>query len=449
MAASPKYAWVVAVACFLGGICVITGMFMYGYNVAFIAEEFGVQVADLAIATSLYGALGTGLATVWGLIGNKLGARLTMTIGMVGLGVFLVLCGTPINQSPVTFIILYSIGGALAATLGGAITPKLIASWFAPNHRAKGMMINTLGGSGSGAVLGIVVPIIIMGQGWRGCFMTMGFVCIVCGILFFLLCRNSPESMGTHAFGYTAEEAERMSALAEASEAQISEQGNRKLLMEVVKSPITWLFGIAYIIWQFYFMGAQAFQTPAILAAGFDLVTVGLIGMFNMVCLMVSQVLFSTLSDRFLSRKAFLAGLCIICGVLQLGVPFFLSQPGVVENPTILIVYMCVIGLTTGQAAMLNTLMAEVYPVHLRGTGPGVIYTISLIGTFFGPLIAAAIVNAAGGDMFVNFYFIGICLIVSGIIYFVILPKTGGKHGDPLAEKAGLNISLVTEAEAE
>ena len=92
-------------------------------------------------------------------------------------------------------------------------------------------------------------------------------------------------------------------------------------------------------------------------------------------------------------------------------------------------------GLFFGVAPILNTLMAECFPPELRGSGPGVVSTIALVGRFFGPIIAAQCIVMAGGHTGAFTYFAGGSLLVAGILVLIILPKTGGKVGDPIGKK--------------
>ena len=436
--ATSKYAWVIAFLCFLAGVTFMTGIMMYAYNVSFIAEGLGVSVEELAMATSLFGALSTGCAFIAGMVGNKIGPRLAMGGGMLGMGILFVLIGLIVNDV-MTFIILYAFSGVFGATLTASITPKLIASWFAPNMRAKGMMINTLGGSGVGALFGIILPIFLLNFGWEGCFEIMGVVIIVFSVIFFLLCRNTPESVGTHAFGATEEQKKEYAAVAAVH------LDTKTVIKQVLKMKITWIYGISYIFWTFYFTVSNAFQTPAILACGYDITTAGFIGTCTMICLMISQALFSSLSDKFLSRKTIMGLMAIGNGAMQFGLMWILLAG--VDIP-ILIVYVCILGLITGHAALLNTMMAEVYPPSLRAVGPGVISTIAIIGTFFGPLIGAAFVGFMGGQLPYAIPFAGAMLIISGLMIFFMFPKTGGKYGDPMADKEAAEILAAKQADA-
>lgn len=170
---------------------------------------------------------------------------------------------------------------------------------------------------------------------------------------------------------------------------------------------------------------------PAVLLQKKGGTTAGLISSCLMVCIMCSQLIFSALSDRFASRKTFMGALCTIAGLLYIGLYFVLGSS---SSMAVVILWCCMIGLVNGHAALLQTVMAECYPPRLRGTGPGTIVTFTLIGTFFGPLIAAALVNMNSGYNPTAFAFAGGCLVAAGLLIWILLPKTGGKYGDPIAD---------------
>ncbi len=439
------YAWVIAGSTFLLGIGTICGTMSWGYVAPYIAEEFGTTVADIAIGTSLYGILCSGLGFLAGSLGDRFGPRIVCTVGSVGLGVFLILAGT-ISTSVIITIVLYALAGAFASACGGILMPKLIASWFAPNMRGKGMVINTLGGSISGAVLGIVAPLLIINSGWKGCFFWLGVVITICGILYFLLARDTPAKMGTVPLGSPPGTEVIVEPELTPEEKAAQKAASRMSSIRVLKMPITWIFGVMCIVWQFYFMGVNAFQTAAILEAGYDIQVAGLIGTITIGVLAVSQIVCSSLSDKF-SRKKIFGFLCVGSGIMLVVVYFVLG----LDEPNLLLLYgvFVILGCFSGNAPIMQNLYAEVYPPDLRGSGPGMIGTITLVGMFFGPLIAAAFVNMSGGVSATAILFGGISLTIAGLIAWIFFPNTGGKYGDPLAEQYNAELEKKAVAATE
>ena len=71
----------------------------------------------------------------------------------------------------------------------------------------------------------------------------------------------------------------------------------------------------------------------------------------------------------------------------------------------------------------------------MRGIGPGIVSTFSSVGRFCGPLLAALVMTALGSTQS-YLYFSGGAAIVCSLAILIMVRKTGGAYGDPLAEKA-------------
>ena len=430
---SPKYAWVIGMCCFCIGIVTMGALTAFGYTMIGMAEDFGAQLSDLAIITSLYTLFSNGLAFVAGMIADKIGPRFTIGIGMLGNGV-MILCAGVISQTLLVCVIFMCAAGAFASALIGSVMPKLISNWFAPNSRGKANMLYTMGPSISGAVFGIVLPIILMSGGWRMIFTTIAAINIILSIIFLLLCRDSPAKMGTIPFGYTEEEA---AMLQEAADAK-GTANTGAMLGTVLKYPLTWLFGISYALWMAYFATMNTYGTPSLMFIGIDTQIVGLMNSIAMVVVVFSQLFFSAMSDRFLSRKSWLSIVCF--GHVALQIIWFFVLKGIYEaggeaNVPFILTFQVIMGWFTGQGALMNTINTEVFPPSMRAIGPACVATITLLGAVFGPLIAAQIIAANGQNPIYFAFFTAPALFIGTLLIQIFVPATGGKHGDPQAIK--------------
>ncbi len=413
--------------------CVTLGcMTAFNYALVSIAEEFAITTASLAVVASVYTLLCNGFSWVAGLVANKLGPRLTITIGMIGNGGATLLVGI-VAHGLGMLIFLYALAGAFATTLVGTVMPKLISDWFAPSHRGKCNMFYTTGPTLMGTVLGIVGPILLLGYGWRSLYLALGSFVLACGVIFFLIVRDTPAKLGTHAFGYTEEEAAMLvESLKEASE-QTHNTG--AALKKILSYKMTWIFGFVYMLWIGYFATYSTYFTAGLMVSGIDPVKVGLINSVLSVVTIGSQILFCTISDYILSRKTILGIICVVHGCLQLGL-YFLLKDGVMNvSMGLIFTYMIILGIFKGQGGLMNTINCEVYPPSLRAVGPGIVATICTIGSSGGPLIGGAIIAAMGDFTLAYLLFSGPCCIVASLLLIFFVPKTGGKYGDPLAIK--------------
>lgn len=441
---TPQYAWAVAIAGLFLGIASISGSMCWGYVSPYIAEQFGLLVTDIAIGASLYNLLCGFLGFLVGILGDRFGARLLTSIACFGMGICYILAGF-FDSSSWGPVIFYGASGFFAAFIAAILLPKVIAEWFSADMRGKGMLLNVLGGTITGALMGIVCPAIILTFGWQGVFQCLGGAQIVCGIICFTLIRDTPESVGTHALGISDAEAE-AARLAKPvlTDEQIAAQKkeSRANTIKVLKLPQLWIFAVSLILWFFMYLGIAVFQTSAILGAGFDITVAGGISTAVMLANLIGLFTWSPLSDKILSRNLFFS-LMLFGAAIMFIIIYFVLKSGI-TNVILLFALFVVLGLINITAPIQQNLYAEVFPPSLRNVGPGVLLTLGTIGSTLAPIVAAQWIAGFGGDVVSVFIFTAISAALSGIIA-LFLPKTGGKYGDPLADEE-LGASPVENA---
>ncbi|MGI6217279.1 MAG: MFS transporter [Coriobacteriales bacterium] len=442
-----KYAWVIGAMCFLTGISTMIGSMIYAYSMTSMAAEFGITLADMAIVSSIIPIFCNGLAFVSGMISQQVGVRFTMGFAMLGGAIMTVLTGLFV-ENLLMLCIFSAIGGAFSSALIGSVLPRLVSNWFSPAYRAKAMMLYTLGPTVAGVILGIVVPIILNGGGWRFLYEMMGVILIVIALLFLFFVRNTPQEMGTIPLGYSEEEAK---ALADTA-AVTDTAGGGTMLKKVLKNKMTWIFGIIYTIWIMNFSAGNTYGTSSMMSIGIDTTIVGLLNSMTMVIALISNILFASLSDKFLSRKFWLSILCIASGLIGFVTYRILCTPIDQLSIPLLFVVSGIGAFTMGTGPIINTINAEVFPPSQRAVGPAFVATLCIIGGVVGPLVSAQFIR-----MFNNFapsYMLFSCsvIIIAGILFYIFIPKTGGKYGDPMAEKEvqeilGKNPAAAVQAE--
>ncbi|WP_165062603.1 MFS transporter [Adlercreutzia sp. ZJ154] len=422
-----NYAWAVASSGFLSQIICVWCLAIFGTCLVYIAQDFGVAPPSLSIGISVFGLLYAGCSFIWGTMADKIGLRITITIAGIGVGVFLIICGF-VASSPIMAIVLYACAGVFVSGCGSAVLPKIVSTWFAPNMRGKGIAVITLGGSLAGVLGGIVMPQLILAGGWRLCFEGIGAIIVVLGIVMFLVMRDSPAKIGTVPLGNKGmpKPIEKKVVTPE----EKAEDNKRRLL--VLKQPITWMYGAILIFWQLGLMSHTAFNTAAVQNVGFDIVVAGLVGTSCTVGMTIGQIIFPTLSDK-LGRKGVLVVIMALAGVMAI-VYFFVLTSGTTNDMFLYLTY-GVFGLFFSATPLHNTLMGECYPDDLRGTGPGVISTIALVGRFGGPIACGAFIGMMADQSAYYAVFMGACFIISAFLALLWAPKTGGKYGDPEAHE--------------
>lgn len=427
------YAWAIAGSGFLTQVVCLSCTSLFGLNILYIAGTMGVEVTSLSLAVSLYGALYALCSFIWGYLADRKGIRLTFTFAALGAGIGFFALGLCASSS-LSVIIIYACVGAVVSGVSSAVLPKMVSAWFATNWRGKAFAVVSFGGTFTTMIVGIVGPVLTLSIGWRGSFMVFGVMDMAIALVIFLVCRNSPASMGLLPFGYKAD-AEGQKTEAQKSR-QIKETGEspskRHFIRRILAMPVTYKLGLIFILWQMYFMAHQAYKSAAILTSGFDLAVAGGVTSIMTGVGIVSLAIWPPLSDKF-ARKNVLGAVMFGQGITYM--MFFFILP--VGSVPLLFAWAALVGIFFGTNPMLQTMMAECYPVEMRGTGPGVVSTLATVGRFFGPILAGGVISLCGGAIPSYFFFGGGALCLAGISALLLLPKTSGKYGDPLALDSG------------
>ena len=426
------WAWAVATAGFGTQMIVTFSLAMFGISIALIADSFGVAVTSLAICSSIFGVTYGGFGVFWGNLADRIGIRAELSIAGIGAGVWAIVFGL-LARDVVSAAIIWGLAGAFCAGISTGVVPKVITSWFSTGWRGKGFTLVSIGGTVAGMLVGVVIPVVAGFGGWQLVFMAFGGVNVVFGIIAFLLVRDTPESIGTVPFGSDPETYEPVKSLKDMTPEEKEERKaeNRAKLRIVLKHPTTWKLGAMLIVWQLCLTTVSTYLTAGILAGGASLAVAGFVSTLKTAGMFVSQLVCPSVSDKLGRKPVFLF---LMFGDFALFAILF----AVVGSGNAII--LCIIGFLAGvfdaQAPIMQSSLGESFPKNLRGTGPGMVTTITLVGRFFGPILAAAMINVlGGGDTTFAFVWAGLMSLCCAIIGIFVIPKTGGKHGDPFADE--------------
>ena len=183
--------------------------------------------------------------------------------------------------------------------------------------------------------------------------------------------------------------------------------------------PITWHFGIFYIIYQIGYMAATQYYVATVQAVGFDLAQASLSISIAGVCCIITELILGQVSDR-VERKSLIAFMVALNAVFGFGYFFYLTS-GAAMNLAVL--YFFVAGNTacTGVITVIMTCAGEYYDDEIRATG--VVGTINIVGRYLGPWLAGVVIDMTGvvGN---SFLIVGITMAIAAVIAFA-MPKRG------------------------
>ena len=181
---------------------------------------------------------------VWGILGDKLGTRKIVLLGLSGS----IIAGFTMGVSSIMLAFgVFALLQGLSQSTGWAPLAKNISNWF--SLRERGVVIGwwatnyTIGGLIGAPFAGLMA---VYFGGWRFAFFLPAIVLAVIMILFFLLQKNRPQDIGLppieeyHKEEPASEEVPNDEIISE------PEEGSWKSIFEVIKNPMVLLLGAIY-----------------------------------------------------------------------------------------------------------------------------------------------------------------------------------------------------------
>lgn len=162
----------------------------------FITREFAITLTTAGfLVTILYGIYAL-CQFPGGLIGDKLGERMVLVLGVGLATVALALLALPFGLIPfVIGLILFGIGSALFAP-----TRLTVLSDLFPNNSGTAIGITLTAGNVGNTILPALAGIVAVSIGWRfGFVLALPFLIIVCGGLWFTIPSRTSEPMAVDA----------------------------------------------------------------------------------------------------------------------------------------------------------------------------------------------------------------------------------------------------------
>ena len=246
------YGWIIA----LTGIMVLFSCLGLGrFSLGMLLPSMGIS---LNLNYSQMGLIGTGnfvgymiSVVMAGIIARAIGARKTIFLGLVLVGVSMVLISRAMTFTEV--MALYVATG-IGSGLANVPMMGLVSHWFlkSTRGRAAGIMLS---GNGLAIVFtGLFVPWVNAGQGaegWRTGWLTIGIISIVIAVIAAMLIRNNPEEKGLAPLG----DANQIIAADAGKKAQEKKQSNTWTMVHL--GCIYTLFGATYVVYATFIVTAM------------------------------------------------------------------------------------------------------------------------------------------------------------------------------------------------
>ena len=407
------YAFIICLGGFLTQFIVLSAQRLPALTLESIRQSLGVNYAEIGLITSIYMVFYAGLSFAWGMAADKFGTRKAIVAACSLAAVGAILFGFLAPLGLVPAIVTWSITGCGTAGLLMAILPKIVSRWFAPNKRGMGMSLITPGANFSAIILGVVTPIIIAGMGWEMSYVIFGVIYACIAVFIAIFFREGPEEKGLAPYGAPAGvQAAPAPKMEEVKGAEAKGNG-QSAIMRVLKMPITWHFGLFYIIYQVGYMAASQYYVASIQSVGFDLAQASLGITWAGVLTILTELVLGQVSDR-MERKSIMAFMVALNAVFGFGYYFYLTS-GAEPSLIVCYIFVAVITASTGVITVIMTAAGEYYDDDIRATGTGVVGTINIVGRYLGPWLAGMVIDATGvvGN---SFLIVGIAMAIAAVI---------------------------------
>lgn len=183
---------IVAAGFLIQAVC-IGAMFTYGVFFKVFQEEFGWSRAMISGASSLAFLMMGGGGIIAGVLNDKIGPRIIMTVSGASLGFGYLLLSR--LEVPWQLYLLY--GGFVGCGFStlDVITLSTVARWF---DKRRGMMSGLVKvGTGAGQLLlPFIATALIINLGWRNAYLIIGAVSLVVLVLLAQVLKRDPQGMG-------------------------------------------------------------------------------------------------------------------------------------------------------------------------------------------------------------------------------------------------------------
>jgi sugar phosphate permease len=201
--------------------------------------------AELEISPSTMGAIDTAYLTAYaigqfgnGLLGDRIGARTLLTLGLLGSALSCAAFGA--SSAAVAFGVLFFLNGLFQAT-GWPGTTRAMAEWTTPRNRGTVMAFWSTCYQVGGIVANAVCGYLLVRFGWRSSFFGPALLLVLMSAGIFLFLRRGPNSAPSQA------DAGGRSLPPDAEERRAITSAQRA----VFRSGLLWSYGVSYFFIKF------------------------------------------------------------------------------------------------------------------------------------------------------------------------------------------------------
>lgn len=399
--------WKALIAAFLGWALDAFDFLLYNFVIVTLIKEWGLTTAStglVASVTVVASALG---GMVFGRFADRFGRTKALTLTVLIYSVATMLCGlSPNIWFLMAFRVLVGLGMGGEWSAGAA----LISETWPKEHRGKAMSIMQSGYAVGGLTAALVAGPLINAFGWRPVF----FIGVIPALLVFWIRKHVEEPEI-----WTENEVKEEKVEEEKTSWFDLFRGN--LLKPTIIGTIFCIVGLgaSYPIatWLPAYLGTSVADG----GAGFNVVNASLYMIPFYLGSICGYMVYGFLSDKIGRKKSF----ALYFAIAAIFIPTFIFTGA--NNLLIFFLLMFIVGAAyCGYYGGFGTVLAEMFPTKLRGSGQGFAYNVGRGVSAFAITGAGAIAVSTGIGTALVYSSVG--LYILAIFAVGLLPETKGKE---------------------
>ncbi len=361
-----------------------------------VEDSLNISHAQSGAIWSMFGLFFIIGALAWGMAADRIGLRKSLTIGCLLLSFGILGMGT-INSAMMGMIFYSVIGFAAGAPI--TLSVMLAGAWF--DGRRRGMAQSYISSTGFlwVAVLGIVVPVIMLAYGWRVVWYILGVLSLFLSGVVYALVRNNPREKGLALCGAQSKVA--VKAIDVIPQIVMQDQVKRRV---VLKMGITWHMCVVFILTIAMLTIPQFFVASYLMQeVGLSSVAAGFAYSIFSLMMMVGGFVWGFISDHIVRKYVVVTGI-VLYAVSLLALITFGKETAVVYA------LMGAVGFAGGIPVVEFAMLPDYFNLKIIGTATGLVNGMSGVGSILGPLVAGYIATVSGS--FIPAFYIAVIIAI-------------------------------------
>ncbi|HOO55613.1 MAG TPA: MFS transporter [bacterium] len=216
----------------------------YAVSKAGIMDSFGLNEAQIGWIGGAYLAIYALGQFINGMLGDKLGSRIMLSLGMLGSAVMSLCFG--FTPSLILLVLVWGTNGYMQST-GWSNSVKSMSQWFSVKERGVIMGLWCTCYQIGSAIATLIAAYVLGKYGWQSAFTIPAVMLIIIAVVYILFHKDTPESVGLPPISEYHNETEKQN---DSSQTE-SEENRESVIKEVLSHPMVWMMGLSYFCLKF------------------------------------------------------------------------------------------------------------------------------------------------------------------------------------------------------